>query len=290
MPSPAQINANRLNSQKSTGPTSPEGKATSSLNALKSGIDAWSHIIPGEDPAELEALTAAFVLHFHPSDPVQLSLVDTLISAEWIQRRLRRIEAQLWNYQIECLDKNLSHADFLDASIQHNSPLGHAFHAALDPFSRIQRRIDGTNRMYLRTLKALQDLQAAAEPAEPFPPETPISASPSPMPAQPLTPQIGFVPQSAAESESPIRICGRNATSCSPTLAACPTAHRGGGAAALSFISKRATLSRAGYPRIFLHRRPSHAAQKPLCNLDRCAGKALAESCIGIRPAFSRLG
>src|SRR6476660_2328873 len=133
MPTQAQLNANRLNAQKSTGPTSPEGKARSSLNALKSGIDAWSHIIPGEDPAELEALTAAFVLHFHPADPVQLSLVDTLISTEWIQRRLRRIEAQLWNYQVECLDKNLSHADFIDASIQHNSPLGHSFCAPSIP-------------------------------------------------------------------------------------------------------------------------------------------------------------
>jgi len=57
MPTEAQINANRLNAQKSTGPVTPEGKARSSLNALKSGIDAWSHIIPGEDPAELEALT-----------------------------------------------------------------------------------------------------------------------------------------------------------------------------------------------------------------------------------------
>ena len=81
MPTEAQINANRLNAQKSTGPTSPEGKARSALNALKSGIDAWSHIIPGEDPAELEALTAAFLQHYRPVDPVQLSLVDTLVSA-----------------------------------------------------------------------------------------------------------------------------------------------------------------------------------------------------------------
>src|SRR5216683_5026018 len=187
MPTEAQINTNRLNAQKSTGPTSAQGKAASSLNALKSGIDAWSNIIPGEDPAELEALTAAFMLHFHPSDPNQLSLVDTLISAEWTQRRLRRIEAQLWNYQVECLDKNLSHADFIDASIQHNSPLGHAFHDALDPFTRIQRRIEGTNRMYLRTLKVLQDLQAAAS--------TPVSEPSSSMPSDPLTPPIGFVPQ-----------------------------------------------------------------------------------------------
>src|SRR5712692_5973763 len=197
MPTQAQINANRL-------------------NALKSGIDAWSHIIPGEDPAELEALTAQFLLHFHPSDPNQLALVDTLISTEWIQRRLRRIEAQLWNYRVECLDKNLSHADFIDASIQHNSPLGHAFHDALDPFTRIQRRIEGTNRMYLRTLKALQDLQAAAatQPAEPASqpveqaapfveqsPDTPVSEPASTVATQPLAPPIGFVPQSAPASE-----------------------------------------------------------------------------------------
>src|SRR5690349_15718357 len=144
MPTEAQINANRLNAQKSTGPTSPEGKARSSLNALKSGIDAWSHIVPGEDPAELQALTAAFHNHYQPAGPTELSLVDTLVSTEWIQRRLRRIEAQLWNYQVECLDKNLTHADFIDAAIQHNSPLGHAFQDALDPFSRLQRRIDAT--------------------------------------------------------------------------------------------------------------------------------------------------
>src|ERR1051326_370379 len=158
MPTEAQINANRLNAQKSTGPKSPEGKAASSLNALKSGIDAWSHIIPGEDPPELEPPTAEFLLHYRPAGPTELSLVDTLISTEWIQRRLRCIEAQLWNYQVECLDKNLSRVEFLDAQIQHNSPLGHAFQDALDPFSRIQRRIDGTNSMLLGTLKFLADL------------------------------------------------------------------------------------------------------------------------------------
>ena len=205
MPTEAQINANRLNAKKSTGPTSAEGKARSSLNALKSGIDAWSHIIPGEDPAELAALAAEFHNHYRPADPIQLALVDTLISTEWIQRRLRRIEAQLWNYQVECLDKNLSHADFIDASIQHNSPLGHAYQDGLDPFTRIQRRIDSTNRMYLRTLKALQDLQAAAaQSVEPVSaPDSPISEPSSPVPAQRLTPPIGFVPTNAPAPVEP---------------------------------------------------------------------------------------
>src|SRR5882724_9410437 len=199
MPTEAQINANRINAQKSTGPKSAEGKARSSLNALKSGIDAWPHIIPGEDPAELEALAAAFHDQYQPADPTQLALVDTLISTEWIQRRLRRIEAQLWNYQIDCLDKNLTQAEFLDAQIQHRSPLGHAYQDALDPFSRLHRRIDSTNRMFLRTLKALQDLQAAASassrPAKPpSEPDTPVAELASPASPQPLAPPIGFVP------------------------------------------------------------------------------------------------
>src|SRR6266851_750176 len=195
MPTQAQINANRRNAQKSTGPTSPEGKAASSLNALKSGIDARSHVIPGEDPAELEAVTATSLLHYRPAGPTQLSLVDTLISTEWIQRRLRRIEAQLWNYRVECLDQNLTQAEFVDASVQHNSPLGHSYQEALDPFARLQRRIDGTNRMYLRTLKVLQDLQAAAS--------TPVSEPSSSMPADPPTPPIGFVPPTVPESGEP---------------------------------------------------------------------------------------
>src|SRR5579859_261306 len=207
MPTEAQINANRLNAQKSTGPKTPEGKARSSLNALKSGIDAWSHIIPGENPADLEALTAQFHDHYRPADPVQLSLVDTLVSTEWIQRRLRRIEAQLWNYQIDCLDKNLTQAEFLDAQIQHRSPLGHAFQDALDPFSRLHRHIDATNRMFLRTLKVLQDLLAEAAP-EP----------PSAMPTEPLTPPIGFVPQSRPGSGVPPHLSHENPAGIEPVL------------------------------------------------------------------------
>jgi hypothetical protein len=211
----AQIEANRRNSQKSTGPTSPEGKAASSLNALKSGIHAGSHVIRGEDPVELQALTAEFLLHHRPADPNQRALVDTLIAAEWTQRRLRRIEAQLWEYQVECLDNNLSHAEYLDESIQHNSPLGHSYQNALEAFSRLQRRIECTNRMYLRNLAALLDLQKAAphqasapevEAGQPEPSARPASEPAPPEQTQSLTPQIGFVLPIAPTAPEPPRL------------------------------------------------------------------------------------
>src|SRR5471032_932067 len=212
MASQAQIAANRLNSQKSTGPTSPEGKAASSLNALKSGIHAASHIICGEDPAALEALTAAFLLQFQPTGPNQLALVDTLIAAEWTQRRLRRIEAELWNSRDESLDP--TYAEISDTPPNPTSPfpaLGYSYPDAIDTFLRIERRIDATNRLYLRTLQNLQKApvaQASAchvgNPADTSP------EPPSPQEAQPLTPQIGFVPPIAFTPMQPPRATHEN--------------------------------------------------------------------------------
>jgi hypothetical protein len=44
MASQRQIEANRRNAQKSTGPTSVTGKATSSMNALKRAFLFWNAV------------------------------------------------------------------------------------------------------------------------------------------------------------------------------------------------------------------------------------------------------
>src|ERR1700719_970353 len=95
-----QIEANRLNSQKSTGPRSVEGKARSSQNALKSGIDAESLIILGEDRAALKTLTEEYVERFHPTTPEQRHYVDTLIRDDWQLRRLAKVDAQIWEHEL----------------------------------------------------------------------------------------------------------------------------------------------------------------------------------------------
>ena len=87
MASPAQITASRANAQLSTGPRSVEGKAASSRNALKLGITAQSMIIPGEDPAALDQLTADYRQQFQPVGPVETALLETIIRAQWMQLR-----------------------------------------------------------------------------------------------------------------------------------------------------------------------------------------------------------
>ena len=93
-----QIEANRRNAQKSTGPTSATGKAASSMNALKTGIHAKSLVLPSEKLADLEQLIDEYYQSHNPTTPEARSLVDDLIYGEWLKRRLRAAETQIWAY------------------------------------------------------------------------------------------------------------------------------------------------------------------------------------------------
>jgi hypothetical protein len=184
MPSQKQIEANRLNSQKSTGPRSAEGKAASRMNALKSGIDAKSQIIRGEKAANLETLKSEYYGRFHPTAPEQRMLVDTLIDAEWLLRRFRVCEAQLW-------EQGAQFASRPDDEIE----IGQAFHNNADYFARLQRRIDTAHRNYRNALHELQRLQAeeAALNGDPDPETAPRGTHAAPR-NQPVKPPNGFVP------------------------------------------------------------------------------------------------
>jgi ABC-type transporter Mla subunit MlaD len=189
-----QIDANRQNAQHSTGPRTPEGKAASRFNALKSGIDAQAQIITGEDPANLDALVAEYQQRFDTSAPECRMLVDTLISCEWLFRRLNRAEASLWQYTIMDTQNRLSSNDHA---------LGRVLDRRNEKFDRLQRRINSIQRNYLRALKELQNIEktqsAAGQVGQALPPAIPDAV---PVPIQPQSNQqpnseIGFVPTNA---------------------------------------------------------------------------------------------
>src|ERR1051325_11172937 len=73
MASIKQIEANRLNALKSTGPRTSEGKSTSRLNAFKHGIFAEARTLIGEDKTAFEALRDDYLDRFHPSGPAEAS-------------------------------------------------------------------------------------------------------------------------------------------------------------------------------------------------------------------------
>jgi hypothetical protein len=51
-----QLEANRPNYVRSTGPKTPSGKVRSSMNVCKHGLTAQTIIIGDEDPAQFDAL------------------------------------------------------------------------------------------------------------------------------------------------------------------------------------------------------------------------------------------
>ena len=92
MASAAQAAASRINGALSHGPTSEEGKATSSLNALKTGLTGRTVLLPSEDAALYEAHLARFRQLYQPVGDQELALVQSLADTEWRLARIPSLE------------------------------------------------------------------------------------------------------------------------------------------------------------------------------------------------------
>ena len=101
MATDAQIQANRENAKKSTGPRTPEGKARVSKNALKHGLLAQDSVIPGEDPAEFDRHLTTYQDTYLPRNCVEKEIVRQIADSAWRMRRLSRIEATVMTAGIE---------------------------------------------------------------------------------------------------------------------------------------------------------------------------------------------
>ena len=77
MATAAQIEANRRNAQRSTGPKTDEGKARVRRNAFKHGMTARTimPVLPQEDPKDLEDRTQQAITAMKPRNPLELDLV-----------------------------------------------------------------------------------------------------------------------------------------------------------------------------------------------------------------------
>jgi hypothetical protein len=91
----SRAETNRANSQHSTGPVSPAGKAASSRNSFKHGLDSKPIICPGEDPAELDALKSGLRAEHQPANTTEEILVNEMAEQFWRIRRWREREARL---------------------------------------------------------------------------------------------------------------------------------------------------------------------------------------------------
>ena len=75
MSSLKQIEANRRNALKSTGPITPEGKERSRRNAIRHGLTAETVIAALEDAEDYQAFEAAVIADYDAESAVERELV-----------------------------------------------------------------------------------------------------------------------------------------------------------------------------------------------------------------------
>ena len=162
-----QINANRRNAKKSTGPRTPEGKRRVSSNALKHGLSASKVVIPGEDVADYERLRDGFVEALEPRDEVELALVRQMVTAEWRMRRVDHVEVNSIRHRIRREWKKRS-ADIEGTPEEIEAQVADiVFYAECvqgDAISKYARYNNAFNRQFHRAYKLLSQRELDPEP------------------------------------------------------------------------------------------------------------------------------
>jgi hypothetical protein len=97
-----QINANRKNALKSTGPRTEEGKEAASQNSTKHGLRAKRDVIRTENQDEFVLFRENMIADLSPDGAMEEMLAERIVSLSW---RLKRVE----HFQNAVIDALIEH-------------------------------------------------------------------------------------------------------------------------------------------------------------------------------------
>jgi len=173
MSTDAQINANRENAQKSTGPVTEEGKAAVAQNAVKHGLFAVQDVLTTENQAEFDLLREQMLAELAPVGVVESVLAHRVVSLAWRLRRAETMQTQAIEDMME------SHArDMLDSwGRPSKDPRRSAEHLVLGRIAKkdwsnsrvierlfeYERRIENSLYKAVAQLRAMQLMRRMAE-------------------------------------------------------------------------------------------------------------------------------
>ena len=115
MISDKQLEANRANSQKSTGPKTEAGKKRRSLNAVRHGLTGHVVVLPEEDLAAFNQLNTKLITELGIKGDHELELAKTYCMAVWNMQRAMAVQdtmfslglmegtcSKLWRFWVSC--------------------------------------------------------------------------------------------------------------------------------------------------------------------------------------------
>jgi hypothetical protein len=94
MSTAAQIAANRENAQRSTGPTTEEGKSRSSRNHHKHGFCGEFRVLANEDQNAFDRLLQSLRDEHQPGTPTENILVDRMAQHYWLSQRAQLLQTE----------------------------------------------------------------------------------------------------------------------------------------------------------------------------------------------------
>jgi hypothetical protein len=166
MASAAQIDANRSNAQKSTGPRTPEGKEKASQNAITHGLFAREGVIRGEDGEEFEMHRDMLLEQLNPVGALEEILAARIVDLTW---RLKRAVQDQTEAFVALYDRQTARAEEPPEPAERAATLGRMIledfsqDAVLERLLRYERRIESSLYRTLNELRRVHDqVQKAA--------------------------------------------------------------------------------------------------------------------------------
>jgi hypothetical protein len=157
MASQKQIEANRRNAQKSTGPVTDLGKGVARFNSLKHGMTASTTVLPYEDAHSYAELRESFVATYNPANAVEAALIETIVNSYWRLLRVRRVETATITLGIRGLKKR--NALSLDSRDDDDMALAVLLDSDEDALAKVERHQARIERCYFQAIETLRKVQ-----------------------------------------------------------------------------------------------------------------------------------
>jgi hypothetical protein len=162
--SEAQLAANRANAQKSSGARTEEGKAKSSLNAVKTGLTGRTVLLPSDDAAIYQQHLNRHFTEFAPATDREKTLVQFIADTEWRLLRIAPLEAGILAVGRLKLADQFAHyedPDIREALTLHE--INTVYRKDLNNLALQERRLRNQYKSDMADLKALQDERRTKE-------------------------------------------------------------------------------------------------------------------------------
>ncbi|HEY3835550.1 MAG TPA: hypothetical protein VGL72_03225, partial [Bryobacteraceae bacterium] len=152
-----QLEANRANALKSTGPRTEAGKNRSSLNALRHGLTGHVVVLPNEDQEILRQFTAKIIADLDVQGDHELQLATTYATAMWNVQRAMAIQENL--FTLGLMEEVAENLNIEHPEIHNAISCAKTFRQDSEVFSRVSLYAQRLVNQSKTLLKQLQEVQ-----------------------------------------------------------------------------------------------------------------------------------